>query len=104
MYCSDPSTSQQGDDARQRERHINNDAVALLYAQRLQSVREPANLRMKLPVGDLTFGTVFTQPDVSDTIPPIRISMTVERIQRDVQLRAGSQWKRKTEKNTPPLW
>jgi hypothetical protein len=53
MRRADARASLHGNDALDRHRHVDDDAIALLDAERLQPIREPADAVVKLLVRDL---------------------------------------------------
>ena len=89
VHGADARASQHGDGTLKRERHIDDDAIAFLYAERFQSIGEAANLRVQLAIGDLALGSIFSQPDVGNAIAAVGIGVTIKRVDGDVQFCAG---------------
>src|SRR5271167_2252071 len=85
---ADAGTGQHGNRAFQRQWHVNNDAIALLYPQGLQSVREAADIAEQLSISNNFLGAVFAQPDECCFVTVLGVRMPVQRIDRDVGARA----------------
>src|ERR1019366_2503828 len=64
MNCANPRTGEHGDDAFDRQRHINDHAVALVDVDGTQSIGETAHHAIKLAVGDHPLRAVFAKIDV----------------------------------------
>ena len=79
---------QHGNCTLDRQRHVDDDAIALAHVQRLETVCEAAYLAMKLAVGDDALAAVFAQPDEGSAVATVRVGVPVERVDRDVRLRA----------------
>ena len=88
MHGSDPRTRQHGDHAFQRQRHIDDDAVALFHAERLKAVRGPRDGIEQLAISDLPLRAVFSGPDVRDFVLAPGLYLAIERVVRDVALAA----------------
>ncbi len=89
MNRANTCASQHGNRAFDRQGHINDHAVALHHAQRLQTVGEAADLAVKLSIGNDALAAIFTQPNEGGAIAPFRVGMPVQRINGDVGLGAG---------------
>ena len=87
MNGPDASARQHGDDAFQRQRHVDDDTIAFLHAQRLQPVGEAAYVPVELPVGNKPLLAILGEPDESHPITVLRIGVAVECIHRDVGAR-----------------
>jgi len=86
---ADAGAGQHRDCAFNGERHVDDDAVALDYAQRLQAVGEAADLAVELAVGDDALGAVLAEPDEGGAIGALGVGVAIERVDGDVGLRAG---------------
>ena len=65
---ADASAGQHGDHAFERQRHVDDNAIALLHAKRLQAVRKAADIAIELAVGDDALAAIFGQPDESNLV------------------------------------
>ena len=72
-----------------RQRHVDDNAVALLHAQRLQAIGEAADIAIQLAIGDDALGAVFAQPDEGGAVGVLRVGVAIERVNGDVGARAG---------------
>ena len=89
MNRADAGAGQHGHGAFDGERHVDDDAVTLDDAQRLQAVGEAADHAVELAVGDDALGAVFAEPDEGGAIAALGVGVAVERVDGDVGLRAG---------------
>ena len=84
---ADARARQHRDDALQRERHVDDDTIALLHAERLQPIREAADVAIKLAVSNEPLGAIFRQPDECNSVAVRGIGVAVESIDGDVRAR-----------------
>jgi hypothetical protein len=89
MNRSDAGAGQHRHSAFNRERHVDDDAVALDYSQRFQTVGEAADLAIKLAIGDGAFGAVLAEPDEGGAIAALGVGVAVKSVNGDVGFCAG---------------
>src|SRR5438105_9213666 len=70
------------------ERHVDDDTVAALHADRLQAVGEAAHHAVELRISYQPLAAIFAQPDESHPIAMVGESMAIESIDGDVRLPA----------------
>ena len=70
------------------QRHVDHYAIPFNHAERLQAIREAADQAIELVVGDDALAAVFAQPDEGSAVATVRVGVPVERVDRDVRLRA----------------
>src|SRR5215469_2162779 len=81
---TDAGAGQHGDGTLDGERHVNDNAVALMKAQRFQTIGEAADLAVQLSIGDDSLGAVLAEPDERYTIAAVRVDMAIEGVERDI--------------------
>jgi hypothetical protein len=69
-----------------RHRHVDDDAVALLHAERLESVGEPAHALVKIAIGDVRDLAIVGLENDGDLVRVAVLEIPVEAVVRDVQL------------------
>src|ERR1039458_9183408 len=89
MNCSNARARQHGHGTLDGKRHVDDDAIAFYYPQRLEAVGEAADHAIELAVGDDALGAVFAEPDESGAVAALGVGVTIERVDGDVGLRAG---------------
>ena len=86
---SDARAGQHRNHAFQRERHVDDDPVPLLYSERLQAIGKTADVAMKLAVCNHALVAVFRQPDISHAVSVCALNMSVESVNGYVGARSG---------------
>ena len=89
MDGADTGTGLHGDDAFDRHRQIDDDAVPLLDTLRLQRVGKLGDLGQQLLVGDVGDGAVIGFQDDGDLVAQAGFDIAVETVVGDVQRAVG---------------
>ncbi len=85
---ADPGAGQHGDDPLRHQRHVEDDPVALLHAQPTERVGEPVHLAVQPVVRERPLLAVLAHPDHRRLVPARAVDVTVDAVQRGVQLPA----------------
>ena len=89
MDGADTGAGLHRDDAFDAHRQVDDDAIALLDATRLERIGELADLGQQLLIGDLGDGTVVRFEDDGNLVAEAGFDVAVEAVVRDVQLAIG---------------
>ena len=89
MNRADAGAGQHGHRAFDRQRHVDDDAIALHHSERFQAIGEAADHAVQLAIGDDAFAAILAKPDESGAIAALGVRMAIQRIHRDVGLRTG---------------
>jgi hypothetical protein len=88
MDGADARTRLHGDDGLGHQRHVDDDAIARLHAQRAQRIAESADLGVQLAVGEAPHGAAFRLEDQCGFVAPLR-QMDIQAVVRGVELPVG---------------